>query len=105
MSLRDEAAAIVHLLTASKVSGPVNIAGPTPATADAVLRALAKAVHRPYGIPVPEKVIELALGDAGHELLLSSQKVVPQKLLDDGFVFTDTTVQDAMTWLVGAHAS
>ncbi|MFF1878743.1 TIGR01777 family oxidoreductase [Leifsonia sp. NPDC058230] len=102
ISLRDEAAAIVHLLTSSRLSGPVNLAGPTPATADVVLRALAKAVHRPYGIPLPEKVIELALRDAGHELLLSSQKVVPQKLLDDGFVFTDRTVQDAMERLVAS---
>ena len=33
ISLRDEAAAIRHLLT-SKLNGPVNLVGPTPATAD-----------------------------------------------------------------------
>ncbi|MFF1573301.1 TIGR01777 family oxidoreductase [Leifsonia sp. NPDC058292] len=101
VSLHDEAAATVHLLT-SKLTGPVNVVGPTPATADAVLRALAHALHRPYGIPLPEKVVELALQNAGHELLLSSQKVVPQKLTDDGFVFQDVTVQEAMNRLV-AH--
>ena len=62
--------------------------GPTPATSDAVLRALARAVHRPYGLPVPKSAVSL-LGDAGRELLLASQRVVPQKLLDDGFVFRD----------------
>jgi uncharacterized protein (TIGR01777 family) len=102
ISLRDEAAAIVHLLTSPTLSGPVNAVGPTPATADVVLRALARAVHRPYGIPLPGKVVELALRDGGHELLLSSQRVIPQKLLDDGFVFTDKTVQDAMNWLVAS---
>jgi uncharacterized protein (TIGR01777 family) len=100
VSLHDEAAAIVHLL-GSALKGPVNVVGPTPATADAVLRALATALHRPYGIPLPKKVIELTLREAGHELLLSSQKVVPQKLLDDGFVFEDVTVQEAMNRLVG----
>jgi hypothetical protein len=100
VSLRDEAAAIVHLIEASKLSGPVNVAGPTPTTADAVLRALAKAVHRPYGLPVPEKLIELTLREAGRDLLLSSQKVVPQKLLADGFAFAEQTVQDAMIRLV-----
>jgi uncharacterized protein (TIGR01777 family) len=100
VSLHDEAAAIVHLL-GSALKGPVNVVGPTPATADAVLRALATALHRPYGIPLPKRVIELALREAGHELLLSSQKVVPQKLLDDGFVFEDVTVQEAMNRLVG----
>ena len=102
VSLRDEAAAIVHLIEASKLSGPVNVAGPTPATADAVLRALAEAIHRPYGLPLPGRLIELTLREAGHELLLSSQKVVPQKLVADGFEFADQTVHDAMARLVSA---
>jgi uncharacterized protein (TIGR01777 family) len=102
VSLRDEAAAIVHLLS-SALAGPVNVVGPTPATADAVLRALASAAHRPYGLPLPEKVITLALQDAGRELLLSSQKVIPDKLLADGFEFRDRTVQDAINRLVAAR--
>lgn len=99
VSLHDEAAAIVHLLD-STLRGPVNVAGPTPATADTVLRALAATLRRPYGLPLPAKAITLALGDAGRELLLASQKVVPQKLLDDGFVFSEPTVRDAMERLV-----
>ncbi|WP_085370424.1 TIGR01777 family oxidoreductase [Leifsonia sp. NCR5] len=99
VSLHDEAAAIVHLLD-STLHGPVNVAGPTPATADTVLRALAATLRRPYGLPLPAKAITLALGDAGRELLLASQKVVPQKLLDDGFVFSEPTVRDAMERLV-----
>jgi len=99
VSLRDEAAAIVHLLT-SGLSGPVNLVGPEPATAAEVLRALAAAVHRPYGLPLPRPVVSLGLGEAGRELLLADQRVLPQRLLDDGFVFRDATVRDAMTQLV-----
>lgn len=99
VSLHDEAAAIVHLL-GSTLRGPVNVAGPTPATADTILRSLAATLRRPYGLPLPGKAITLALGDAGRELLLASQKVVPQKLLDDGFVFSEPTVRDAMERLV-----
>ncbi|WP_433862203.1 DUF1731 domain-containing protein [Streptomyces sp. L7] len=99
MSLRDEAAAIVHLLT-SRLSGPVNLVGPEPATAGEVLRALARAVHRPYGLPLPRPVVNLALGEAGRELLLADQRVLPQRLLDDGFAFQDSTVRDAMARLV-----
>ncbi|GIT79987.1 epimerase [Leifsonia sp. LS1] len=101
VGLHDEAAAIVHLLT-STLDGPVNIVGPTPSTAGGVLRALARAVHRPYGLPVPERAVTLALRDAGRELLLASQKVVPERLLADGFVFRDTTVAEAMEHLVRA---
>ena len=103
VSLRDEAAAIVHLLT-STLAGPVNVVGPEPATAGEVLRALATAVHRPYGLPLPRPVVSLGLGEAGRELLLADQRVLPQRLLDDGFVFQDATVQDAMAQLVTAGA-
>ncbi len=99
ISLHDEAAAIVHLL-GSTVTGAVNLAGPTPATASTVLKDLAAQLHRPYGFPLPEKLVQLTLRDAGNELLLSSQKVIPQKLLDDGFAFADTTVHDAIARLV-----
>ncbi len=101
VSLRDEAAAIVHLLT-STLSGPVNVVGPEPATAGDVLRALTTTVHRPYGLPLPRPAITLGLGEAGRELLLADQRVLPRRLLDDGFVFQDTTVQDAMAQLVAA---
>ena len=99
ISLHDEAAAIVHLLT-SKLDGPVNLAGPTPATADAITKRLAFAMRRPRIWSIPTPLIEIGLGTAGHELLLSSQRVIPRKLLDDGFAFTHDTVEDAIraTW-------
>lgn len=99
ISLYDEAAAIRHLLTSS-LEGPVNLAGPTPATADELMRRLAKDLRRPYKLAVPEKVITLALRDAGEELLLSSQKLVPEKLLADGFRFRHSTVDEAIDWVV-----
>ena len=103
ISLHDEAAAIVHLLTSS-LSGPVNAAGPTPATAGELVHALAEAMHRPYALPVPAFAVR-ALGDAGRELLLADQRVVPARLLEDGFVFRDRTVRDAMDRLMEARAA
>lgn len=95
ISLHDEAAAIVHLL-GSNLAGPVNLAGPTPATADRLMRHLAKRLHRPYLLPVPEPVISAVLGDAGRDLLLPSQKIRPERLLRDGFRFTHSTVEEAV---------
>ncbi|SMH47452.1 hypothetical protein SAMN06295885_2978 [Rathayibacter oskolensis] len=100
ISLYDEAAAIRHLLTSS-LSGPVNLAGPAAATANDVMSTLAEQLHRPFKLAVPEKIIELALRDAGHELLLSSQQLVPQRLLDDGFEFRHRTVAEALAWVLG----
>lgn len=95
VSLYDEAAAITHLLT-SQLSGPVNVVGPTPATADRITKGFAQAMHRPYRFAVPERVVSLALRDAGEQLLLASQKVVPERLLADGFTFRHETAQQAI---------
>ncbi|ROQ38186.1 hypothetical protein EDF46_1812 [Frondihabitans sp. PhB188] len=99
ISLRDEAAAIVHLLTSS-LEGPVNLTGPVAATSDRLTARVAKDLGRPYKLAVPDFAIRTLLGDAGQEMLLSSQKVVPEKLLADGFVFRDETVESALDTLL-----
>lgn len=96
ISLRDEARAIVHLLTAG-VTGPVNLVGPNPATANTLMRTLAIQLRRPFLLPAPGFAIRAALGEAGDEILLSSQKVVPAVLEDSGFVFDDVTVGQALS--------
>jgi uncharacterized protein (TIGR01777 family) len=94
ISLHDEAAAIRHLLI-SKLTGVVNLAGPTPATSVEVTHALADALHRWHLLVAPTAALRL-LGDAGHDLLLTSQRVVPAALLADGFQFRDSTVEQAI---------
>lgn len=98
ISLYDEAAAIRHLLT-SEVDGVVNLAGPTPATSREITDGLAEAMHRWRLLTAPEFALR-ALGEAGNDLLLTSENVVPQKLLDDGFEFRHQTVQAALRELV-----
>ncbi len=95
ISLHDEAAAIRHLLTSS-LSGPVNLVGPTAATSDRITSYVATKMKRWYSFVVPTGVISTLLGDAGPALLLSSQQITPVKLLADGFIFRDTTVEQAI---------
>ncbi|WP_341769714.1 TIGR01777 family oxidoreductase [Agromyces protaetiae] len=104
ISLDDETRAIEHLLT-SELSGAVNIVGPTPATADRVLSALAERMRRPYGIAVPEVALKTGLGVMAEELLLASQKVRPQRLLDDGFRFEHATVEQAIDAMLSSRGA
>lgn len=97
VSLRDEAAAIVHLL-GSTIEGPVNVAGPSAATSERVTTALAHTLHRWHPWAVPEQAIRL-LGDAGEQLLLWSQHVAPGRLIADGFEFRDSTIDSALRQL------
>lgn len=95
ISLHDEAAAIVHLLTSS-LEGPVNLAGPVPATSEAITRRIAEDMHRPHVLRLPEPVVSLGMGELGRELLLPDQEVVPAKLEEDGFVFRHRTSDEAV---------
>ena len=95
ISLADEAAAIRHLLTSS-LGGPVNLAGPIPATSGQITAYLAKRMRRPYLLRIPARLISGLLGDAGRELLLTSENVDPGLLIADGFEFGHTTVESAI---------
>lgn len=102
ISLYDEAAAIRHLLR-SPLRGPVNLVGPTAATSDRITGYVARTLHRPYAFAVPEWAIGLGLQDAGHELLLSSQRVLPDRLLADGFEFRHQRVEQALDAALGGQ--
>jgi len=99
IALYDEAAAIRHLLT-SQLSGAVDLEGPVPATSEYITTRLAKAMHRWHPFVIPEFVISGVMGAAGRELLLPSTRIIPRRLLDDGFVFRYDTVDAVIddTW-------
>jgi uncharacterized protein (TIGR01777 family) len=94
ISLQDEVSALMHLVF-SRLSGPVNLAGPTPATSDEVTEAFARVMHRPHLLRVPSLAVK-ALGEAGSRLLLDDARVVPAKLAADGFVWAQPTIADAV---------
>ena len=95
ISLRDEARALAFLIE-NNISGPVNLVAPNPATSGTLMKALAKLMRRPYWFPAPAFAISLVLGQAGRELLLSSQKISPEVLLSSGFTFLDSDVSEGL---------
>lgn len=100
ISLRDEARALAYLIE-NNISGPVNLVAPTPATSSTVMKALARLMKRPYWFPAPGFAISLLLGQAGRELLLSSQKVSPEVLLSSGFTFADNYIEAGLRSALG----
>jgi uncharacterized protein (TIGR01777 family) len=100
ISLRDEARALAFLIE-NDISGPVNLVAPTPATSGTLMKALAKLMKRPFWFPAPGFAISLALGQAGRELLLSSQKISPEVLLSSGFTFLDSDVSEGLHSALG----
>lgn len=96
----DEAAAIIHLINEPTASGAFNLTAPQPATCQDIVKALAKELKRPAILPVPAFALKLAFGEAASELLLCSQNMSAQKLLDTGFVFQHDTLTKAAAWVV-----
>lgn len=95
ISLEDEARALAFLID-HDVTGAVNLVGPESATSAAVMKELAHQLKRPFWLPAPGFAISLVLGQAGRELLLSSQHIVPEVLLTSGFSFTDQTITEGV---------
>ncbi|MEE6274427.1 TIGR01777 family oxidoreductase [Georgenia wangjunii] len=97
ITLADTVRVQLHLMD-SALTGPVNVAGPQAAQQGDVIRAIARALRRPALLPVPGLAMRLALGDFADDVL-SSQLVVPARLLADGFVFTQPTARAAADWV------
>jgi uncharacterized protein (TIGR01777 family) len=96
ISLDDEVRAIRHVIDAG-VAGPVNLTGPTRATANDLGFALAVRMNRPFAVRAPVWAIRLVLGkDATEAILTSDMNVVPTVLSASGFTFTHPTVEAAV---------
>ncbi|HXZ78878.1 MAG TPA: TIGR01777 family oxidoreductase [Terriglobales bacterium] len=87
IELADVIGAIQHALTDARVSGPVNVTGPNPATNAEFTKTLGQALHRPTMFPMPEFAVKLAFGEMGEEILLASQRAMPAKLTTVGYQF------------------
>lgn len=102
ISLEDQVRAIRHVIE-TRIEGPVNLAGPTRATAHDLGFAVAVRMNRPYLVRAPAWAMKLVLGrDATQALLTADMHVVPEVLEESGFAFRHRTVEDAVVAVVPA---
>ncbi len=97
----DLAAAILFCASHRDLHGPINAVAPHPVTNEAFAHALARALHRPALLPFPEFAVRWTFGEMGEELLLSSTRVHPSRLLQSGFRFSFPTVEAALAHVLG----
>jgi hypothetical protein len=100
ISLTDEIRAIRFLLDgpgAESRSGPYNLTAPSPVTNAELTAALHAAFRRPdfRWLRVPAPLLKLALGEMSAELLTSA-RVLPERLLAAGFEFEHPTIGAAL---------
>ncbi|MET9917890.1 TIGR01777 family oxidoreductase [Streptomyces sp. NPDC059605] len=95
ISLHDEVAALRHILDTESLSGPVNLTGPDPVTNGEVTAAMGRVLHRPTLFTAPAPALRIVLGDFAEDVL-GSQRVLPGRLLDSGFVFAFPGIDSAI---------
>ena len=74
------------LLESDQARGAYNVGAPNPVTNAEFTRALGRALGRPTVLPMPEAALKLLFGEMS-ELLLVSDRMLPKRLLDEGFKF------------------
>jgi uncharacterized protein (TIGR01777 family) len=82
----DDLAALIGFVLANRIAGPVNAVAPQPVTNAEFTRELGRVLHRPALLPVPRLVLRLLLGEMS-EILLASQRAIPQAAQAAGFEF------------------
>ena len=97
--IQDLIALIAFLMKESTVRGVFNAASPFPVTNREFTQALAEAVHRPAILPVPAFALRLIFGEMA-EVLLASQRAVPDAAQRAGFVFQHPDVFAALAQIV-----
>lgn len=92
---------ILFVLRESTLRGVLNATSPHPATNAEFTQALAHAIHRPAVLPVPAFALKLVMGDMA-EVLLGSQRAIPQGALRAGFEFRYPDLAGALLQICGS---
>jgi hypothetical protein len=96
IGLQDLVRIYEHAVTGD-ISGPINAVAPQEATNSEFTRDLGRAIHRPTLFPLPGFMLKLIMGgEKAQETGLVSQRVVPQRLIDGGWEFSQPTFADAL---------
>ncbi len=92
----DVIASILFLLNRPDLTGAFNITSPNPISQEEFARMLANILHRPLLLKIPAKIIQILLGEMGDCLLLRGQRVIPKRLIEEGYQFAYPQCADAL---------
>ncbi|MFN0093179.1 MAG: TIGR01777 family oxidoreductase [Dehalococcoidia bacterium] len=102
VGLEDAVRAFDFVVRAPGAQGVYNVTAPNPATNAEFTKALGKTLKRPTLVPVPPFGLKLLLGgEMAQELILASQRVVPQRLGEAGFQFRQPRIADGLAAALG----
>ncbi len=95
----DLISAMMFIIEKQDVKGPVNFCAPNPVRNRDFAKALGKELGRPSFMRTPTFMIRTLMGEMG-TALLGSQRVIPDKLLKNGFEFQYPDIEKALHNLI-----
>lgn len=99
ITLGDGVGAIAHLIDRPDITGPVNGAAPSQDRQRDIAAELGRQLSRPAILPAPRLALRVIVGAFG-DRILDSQRVVPSRLTDTGFVFEHPDLAVAVKWML-----
>lgn len=96
----DDLVGLIRYVVDRPLSGVVNATAPTPVRNKEFTRELASALHRPAILPVPALGLRILFGEMA-QILLDSQRVLPQAAESAGYRFRFREVGPALRDLRG----
>ncbi len=100
--LDDFVKATIFLMEQEQLEGAFNITAPDPQPNEEMMRILRSTLSIPIGLPLPAWLLEVGARLIGTEteLLLKSRWVLPERLIQEGFVFDHPTLAGALADLL-----
>jgi uncharacterized protein (TIGR01777 family) len=94
--------AVEWIMEHESLSGAVNLAAPNPVTNAEFMAAIRRVCRAPFGLPAPRWLLEIGafFMRTETELIIKSRRVIPGKLLANGFTFLHPHLLPAIEQLV-----
>ena len=86
-----------------ETAGSYNVCAPEPVTNKQFTKAMARAVRRPALFKVPVWALDRKYGKELTDMILSSQRAVPKRVLEAGFQFEFPDLDDALDDLLSSR--
>jgi uncharacterized protein (TIGR01777 family) len=91
----DVVEAIRFLIEHDSLKGVFNFSSPYPVTNSEFGKTISIVMKRPHYLPVPSFMLRLAFGEVAN-MVIEGQRVLPRKLLDNGYVYKYPTLDEAL---------
>lgn len=87
IDIEDLISSLLFLFNSPHSQGAYNLCAPTPLRQKDFARLLANHLKQPHFLSAPRFILRLLMGEMADDLLLASTKVMPKRLLEEGYQF------------------